>query len=556
MNMKKERIAEKLLLFLVFAAILTVLAGQLHTGQFSIPDKVTEVSDGWYYLEDGRKTSVSLPAVITLDTDRDLVLYCDGLSENNAGQILTTRGAIFHMSVTLGRITLYQYDDSGFPRNTQMASKVNCTAKLPSNYKGQTLAFTYKNTDHQRFEIGSVYIGDPLNVFFYHCFKDAATLMSIFMMAILSIITVCVSLYLKYMGIPEKRFADIAFFLFFCVCWFLSDSSFAQIFIGSLPIVRYMSFYAFMLLSVPMLHFIKNTRGMQDSAAINVIIYLFYGNVILQSILNYLGLFDFVDMLFVTHILLFGGVAWVLFLLIHTYQKNKDNELRSILSAFAVVAGGGVISLILYWLLEISFYEVFFEVGIVLFIILLIRMLVVAMVDNLRFKTETMVYQRLAKEDSMTGLKNRRAFDEFLEKHAPHLDMYENLYLIFMDLNQLKNTNDTYGHRAGDELIIAAARCVEHAFGSMGSCFRIGGDEFCAILPNISLTEEELSGRLDDELRRYNSSCGKYSLSLARGISNIRDENGTLKNISDWKKEADMKMYQNKGWVRRVEQEE
>lgn len=556
MHITKEKITERLLMLLVFAAILTVLIGQINTGHPSLPDKVTEVSDGWYYLEDGRKTQVTLPAVITLDTDRDLVLYCDSLSENNAGQMLTTRGAIYRMSVTLGRITLYQYDDSGFPRNTQMASKVNCTARLPASFKGQTLALTFKNTDHQRFEIDAVYVGDPLDIFFYLCFMDAATLLCIFMMAILSVITVCIALYLHYMGIPEKRFTDIALFLFFCVFWFLSDSSFAQNFTGSMPIVRYMSFYAFMLLSVPMLHFIKNTRGMQDCASINVIIYLFYGNVILQSILNYLGVFNFVDMLFVTHILLFGGVAWVLFLLIRAYQKNMDVELRSILFAFAVVAGGGVVSLILYWLLEISFYEVFFEVGIVLFIILLIRMLVVAMVDNLRFRTESLVYQRLAKEDSMTGLKNRRAFDELLEKNAAHFAMYENLYLIFMDLNHLKKTNDTHGHRAGDELIIAAARCIDRAFGSMGTCFRIGGDEFCAILPNTSLTEEELCGRLDDELRYYNSTSGKHPLSLARGISNIRDVNGDLKNISDWKKEADMNMYQDKGWVRREEQGE
>ena len=121
-----------------------------------------------------------------------------------------------------------------------------------------------------------------------------------------------------------------------------------------------------------------------------------------------------------------------------------------------------------------------------------------------------------------------------------------------MDLNQLKNINDTFGHHTGDELIIAAARCIEKAFGSMGTCYRIGGDEFCAVLPNISLSEQQLSEKLDEEIRFYNSICSKFRISLARGISNIRNEDGSLKTVSDWKSDADLKMYQNKGWIKRV----
>lgn len=554
MQMKKETLIERICILLAALSAFLIFSSQLYTGHPSFPDNVTEVSRGWYYIQDGQKVSVSLPADLYLNTD--LVLYCDGLSESDANHFLTTRGAIYHLTIAIDDTILYSYDDSGFPRNRQMESKVNCTVALPSSYQGETLTFTYENTDHGHFSLPAVHMGDSLEVFFYHCKQNAASLACVFVMAVLSIISVCIALYLKHTGISEKRFTDISIFLFFCVCWFVTDSSFAQIFIGTVPLVRYVSFYAFMLLSIPMLHFIRNTHGIKNITAINVMLCLFYANVVLQSLLNYCGVFDFVDMLGVTHLLLFGGVSVVLYLLIRSYLETKNQELLAILYAFGVVAGGGVVSLILYWLLEISFYEVFFEIGIVLFIILLMRMLLVAMVDNLRFKTEIMVYQRLAKEDAMTGLKNRRSFDELLEKNADKLNMYENLYLIFMDLNHLKKTNDYHGHRTGDEMIIATARCIEKAFGSLGKCFRIGGDEFCAILPNVSLTEEELSHRLDEELRRYNGMCTKYQISLARGISNIRDEHGNLKSISDWKKEADLKMYQNKGWIKREEQED
>ena len=140
-----------------------------------------------------------------------------------------------------------------------------------------------------------------------------------------------------------------------------------------------------------------------------------------------------------------------------------------------------------------------------------------------------------------------------IAKAQKNSDSYHSLFLVFMDFNQLKLINDTHGHHVGDEMIIATARCIEKAFGSMGTCYRIGGDEFCALLPNITLSEKELSDCLDEKIQQYNSICGKYQISLARGISNLRDEQGNLKTISDWKQEADIKMYQNKGWVKRLD---
>ena len=55
---------------------------------------------------------------------------------------------------------------------------------------------------------------------------------------------------------------------------------------------------------------------------------------------------------------------------------------------------------------------------------------------------------------------------------------------ISLDLNDLKQTNDSLGHSAGDELICAASNCMKFAFASYGKIYRIGGDEFCVLLKN------------------------------------------------------------------------
>lgn len=550
MRLTKTLLIEKILILLTLAAIIILLCHQIGSGQSGFYTKPDELSHGWYYIEDNQKIYVDLPAEITLDNEDNLVLYYDGLTHYNAGQILTTYGALYNTSISVDNKTLYSYEDTAFPRNDQMSSKVICTATLPASYDGEQVVFTYENIGNRTFHINKILIGDILPVLFYHCSRNAGTLIIVFMIAILSVITACISLYLRYIHVHEKRFADICLFLLLCAFWFLTDSSIAQLFSGSSAAIRYISFYAFMLLAIPMLHFVKNTEGMKNYRIIDLIICLFYGNVIIQSILNYWGIFDFVDMLFVTHILLFGGSLTLMILLLKAYKKDPSGELYSILTAFAVVAGGGVVSLILYWLLKFSYYGLFFELGIVVFIILLIRRLINTMVQNMRFKTEATVYERLSKEDSMTGLKNRRAFNEEIEQSEIRLDSYKSLYLIFIDVNDLKYINDTYGHTIGDELILAAASCIEKAYGAMGSCFRIGGDEFCTVLPDTNLSEQQLLQLLDKELAHYNSTNDKYSLSLARGISNIRNDDGSLKTISDWKKEADLKMYQDKGWIK------
>ena len=51
-----------------------------------------------------------------------------------------------------------------------------------------------------------------------------------------------------------------------------------------------------------------------------------------------------------------------------------------------------------------------------------------------------------------------------------------------MDLNGLKEANDNIGHEAGDELIIGASKCMDNAFSGLGRTYRVGGDEFVALL--------------------------------------------------------------------------
>ena len=250
-------------------------------------------------------------------------------------------------------------------------------------------------------------------------------------------------------------------------------------------------------------------------------------------------------MLLVTHLLLAGGTGLMSVLMLREYRACRNREILAVLRAFVMLGASGLLALLLYWALEIPYYGSIFECGILVFIICLLGSLITTMAANLRLKAEVLVYKRLSREDRLTGLENRRAFDAFLARLETEGVRYRDVALVFLDLDGLKHTNDHFGHGAGDELIIGAARCIELAFGSQGRCYRIGGDEFAVILPDPDGEERIWNERLDQAIRDYNQGS-RYPLSIARGVSYLRDGDRGVKRMSDWKYEAEQAMYRHK----------
>ncbi len=153
--------------------------------------------------------------------------------------------------------------------------------------------------------------------------------------------------------------------------------------------------------------------------------------------------------------------------------------------------------------------------------------------------------KNIAKTDGLTGLKNRLAFDELLKEIESNQADSKDWAMVMIDLNGLKVTNDLHGHEAGDKLIKGVATVLCDAYGEMGECFRIGGDEFVVVIDASQEEMLEYRRKLKDRIEEYNK-VEPYELSMAVGESRLNDENGTRGSISDWKMNADMDMYRDK----------
>lgn len=515
-------------------------------------DRMTAVSDGWYYIKDGEWVYVTLPADIVLEDRNELVLYHSIPNRRYGGMTLTTKGAGYRLKVSVDDYDLFEYRDEGFPRNRQMADKLSCDAVLPLDVARRTLALTYENVEGGRYQLPMVYIGSSSAVLWYHCMDEAASFLIVFALTVLSVFVVAVSGVMWHEKMLDRRLLDLVGFLVMCSIWCITDSSIVQHLTGLSPLTNVVSFYAFMLMSVPMLYFVRSTVGMEKYRVLDLVIGAFYLNALLQGCLNVFAGIEFIDMLFITHLLLLVGILCTVTAIRQEYKISGNPELYMIKRAFTVVATGGVLALMLYWVLEITYYELIYEVGVLIFMIDLLNHVTGIMVESLRLRAESEANDRMLKEDSLTGFGNRYAFEEYLTEFEEFGDICENAVLMFLDINRLKEVNDRAGHIAGDELIIAASRCIERAFAQDGKCFRTHGGEFCVVFLNPDRTKEEWNEALNREVRRYNQES-RNRLTLAKGLSYLR-EDGRAKSISDWKYEADQQLQANKGW-RRIEPE-
>lgn len=134
--------------------------------------------------------------------------------------------------------------------------------------------------------------------------------------------------------------------------------------------------------------------------------------------------------------------------------------------------------------------------------------------------------------DAMTDTRNRRAFQEYVQKLPPHKETA----FIFGDMNGLKAINDQYGHKAGDKAIRTAADIMKATAGA-DNVFRVGGDEFLMIISDVDQKKTEV---LIEQLK---AQFQKSGISMAFGASLHRTP---IEDVEALVGEADRRMYSDK----------
>lgn len=527
---------------LLLSFFLTERLYQAETGTFC------SLNSGWYEIKDGKKIHVELPCYVMTDTDGKIVLYNDTLSEKDQGNFISAKGVQDHLEIRLGDRILYRYKEDKFQKNKQMKGKIWADVCLPEETGEKTLSFTFEGGKNSSLYVQAPIMGNFPDVVKNHLQESIFSILMIIGMLGMGIVSVIVFLYTRHRQIIEKRFLNVAFFLILCSLWSILDSGLYQMYGKQNAAGTQLSFYAFMLMSIPILHFVRNTVSEGVRWVPKVWIFLLYGDAILQGLINYLFEVPFICMLYITHIILFTGVAAMILLLWREYQKKQTHELNLCLKAFAVLGIGGMIAIILYRVFSIYWYVVIFQFGILLYISFLFGGLLCKVSNEIQFHLEQIVFERMSVEDRMTGLKNRKAFEKCMEEVQEDAILLKNALLLFVHIDGLKKINDMNGMQMGDEAVIRTARSIQAAGKSLepnAESFRIDGNEFAVVVTNPQKMPEEWARIIISEVKKENGS--RYRIRLKIGYSYLRSKDGVLNSVSDWKMQADTMLRFNTG---------
>lgn len=146
-------------------------------------------------------------------------------------------------------------------------------------------------------------------------------------------------------------------------------------------------------------------------------------------------------------------------------------------------------------------------------------------------------------QDPLTKLNNRREFQRHLVKVTKTIRK-EDVFLIFFDINDFKNINDTFGHVEGDRALVMIAQILNAAFSNTKAFIaRYGGDEFAVILKKEEPEILSYLKKVDASLVTLSASL-PYNISLSVGYSIYGEENANT--IESLIQSADKKMYWNK----------
>lgn len=341
----------------------------------------------------------------------------------------------------------------------------------------------------------------------------------------------------------------LALFAIFRGLWSYIEGNTYSFFVPELLLVSQVSYMSLKIAVVVYTEFLNQAFHNGNNKILHIFKLCALGDFSITFLLQFLGITDFANTVFITHsILLFGGIYACANIIRTFYQNSSSTTLRKRYSYFAqlactfIIIFTSIIDLIRYYATNSPNVAQYSRIGDFFYVLLMSFALFLDFVHLLKMGQHAEIIREEASLDPMTKLKNRARFEKDIAKGSPLT--WKNRCIIILDLNNLKQFNDCVGHDAGDQYIIAAGQIIQDTFSSYGTIYRIGGDEFCVIAKKINLPKF-LTLRSDLEEKFYSqSTTHDIPMAIAAGFAVFDAKQDET--LQDTVKRADAEMYNRK----------
>lgn len=444
---------------------------------------------------------------------------------------------------------IYQYGHQRFKNNENIGNGMRFV-HLSEDTLGKKLRIEMKVGEDNAFvSVSSVWIADWQDVYRYVITENRVPFL---LGTFLFVFGVIMALLLVVAIAHEFRYWDFLFISLFSLCmglWTLCYNDVMVIF--ALPPYTITLIQNMALLFAPltivghMYVYVKKLKQPKTT-------YVYYGLLVVQAVFTAIViLLHAFDLLHTSEsikfqYILFGFlVVFFGYLLVASAKKNKDYKVLYYIGML-IVQITIIYELLTYALtryaglgsLRIKGISAF---GIIAFVaVILLDLYRDISIRQIEAKEKEFLLRR-AYTDELTKVHNRSYCSEYMDSlQSEHVKNYS---IFSLDINNLKQTNDTYGHSAGDSLIRRAAKLLEETFHDRGIIGRMGGDEFIVIIPiSDKMAIENLIEIFKEFVIEENEANDSVKLSIAYGYAMSTEmENASVEEIY---KLADNRMYE------------
>lgn len=419
--------------------------------------------------------------------------------------------------------------------------------KLGDDYDGKTLTIELEPLYALQAVSGyipDIYFGTQSS-FMIKLFQDG------FWYLVLTVFLVLAGIALLFYGIIsiyKRRMYQIFFLGLFSIdtgLWMLMETHILEMFLKNNAILICLTLSAYGMMPVLLVRFLLSYDEFKDKIYLRLL-YL-TGSIlnIVQIIMAMAGICSQFESQGLNRIYL--GLTVVGLLMALSSVRSAEKGKRQLYSGLVVLAVSTVLELVNFLLIDKKNSGRILILGICLFIVKSGIDLIRKAKATQKTDMEQELLVKMAYTDGMTHLGNRYAYDQEKDRLEEKEDAH--VIILIADMNGLKKANDRHGHSYGDKIICKTADIMLDSFGTVGRCFRIGGDEFCVLAENTEFSAFEACIRkMEEKTSALQKEISGYG--IAYGVAE-----GNSKEIEDIFHSADNRMYTRKKDMRRAENE-
>ena len=487
----KRLIEVVFLISIITACIASVFIGRHYDASISSIQQNTlrELSHGWQYQTDTGKEEIEcLPATVELSSaSEEITLYYrlpEDLPRNSCLEFVSRQTEV---EVFLDGQSIYAYSIDKANSFGKLLGNFRNEIPLPADAGGKEISIRLVSSSPvDIYRISTITLGSRAQLLHQFFRDNIGLVMFCGFSVILCMLILFIVIFFKIKKVPINAPAFISFviFVFLSATWIITDSNILQLLVSNISLVYFISHITFMLFPIPFMLFMIQTTSYGSR---------WYSALCIMYLLGFflrIGLFfgkiaSLEKSLYITHIMMGIGIIVGCILLVREWRMQHNKSAFMPLVGFVALGICLSISLIVFFMYPERNYSVFFLIMLILMMLVMLYKFFSPLQSMAKEGIKAQLYHEMAYIDILTKLPNRLAFEEDMNAIQENPECYT-LALVVLDINRLKHVNDTYGHRAGDNLITCAANCIRDKFAGAGTCYRIGGDEFVVIIRDFS----------------------------------------------------------------------